>query len=377
MNILINASNLKVGGGLQVADSVFRELPKYKEHRFIIVYSDALLKSAEEAGRNDNIIPVRYNMPSDWRSLLFGRNLFLDELVSKEHIYTVITIFGPSRWRPRVRHLLGFARAQLLLPESPYWTKQEVKKNWKLKLKLKLLKRQFDKDSEEYYTESPFISERLMNLYSNKRVYTISNTCNQVFSSPQLWDKNLVLPQFSGFRLLTIAANYPHKNLEIIPAVIDVLKLSYPDFKFQFVLSIDKDESWSNKVYSERYDKHILFIGKVSVSQCPFLYKQCDAMFLPTLLECFSANYVEAMKMRKPILTSDLGFARGICGEAAVYFNPISAKDIAEKIYLLASNSKFQENLVEKGGQQEKIFDTPEQRVKKMIDILSYSGRQI
>ncbi len=371
MNILINASNLKVGGGIQVADSVFRELPKYGEHRFVIVYSDALSKSADEAGKNDNIIAVRYNMPSDWRSILFGRNLFLDELVSKEGVEVVITLFGPSRWRPRVRHLLGFARAQLLLPESPYWTKQAVKKDWKLKLKLRLLKRQFDKDSEEYYTESPFISERLLNLYSNKKVYTISNTCNQVFNSPELWDKSVELPQFSGYRLLTIAANYPHKNLEIIPAVIDVLEQSYPDFKFQFVLSINKDELWSNKTYSERYDKHIHFMGKVSVSQCPFLYKQCDAMFLPTLLECFSASYVEAMKMQKPILTSDLGFARGICGEAAVYFDPMSAKDIAEKIYLLASNSKLQENLVEKGVQQEKIFDTPEQRTKKMLDIIT------
>ena len=57
------------------------------------------------------------------------------------------------------------------------------------------------------------------------------------------------------------------------------------------------------------YDERIEYLGKININQCPHLYVQSDAVFLPTLLECFSASYAEAMLMKKPIITSDLGFA--------------------------------------------------------------------
>lgn len=94
-------------------------------------------------------------------------------------------------------------------------------------------------------------------------------------------------------------------------------------------------------------------------------------MFLPTVLECFSASYVEAMKMQKPILTSDLGFAKGICNDAALYFSPTSATDIAEKVYLLAHNQMLQKQLIKSGNKQLHNFNSPEQRVRMMLDILT------
>lgn len=42
MNILINASNLKRGGGLQVADSICEQLELFPHHNFIVVLSSYL-----------------------------------------------------------------------------------------------------------------------------------------------------------------------------------------------------------------------------------------------------------------------------------------------------------------------------------------------
>ena len=77
------------------------------------------------------------------------------------------------------------------------------------------------------------------------------------------------------------------------------------------------------------------------VENCPKLYNQADAMFLPTLLETFSASYPEAMKMERPILTSDLDFAKDICGDAALYFNPLDSYDIANKIKTINDRSHY------------------------------------
>ena len=74
--------------------------------------------------------------------------------------------------------------------------------------------------------------------------------------------------------------------------------------------------------------------------------------------------------MRKPILTSDLHFARGLCGDAAVYFNPMDPLDIAEKIFELANNPTEQNKLINNGVRQLKNFDTSQERAQKYIKII-------
>lgn len=370
MRILINASNLKLGGGVQVADSVIRELHKFPQHSFVVVCSSVLNHISEEVCA-DNVKFIEYDMPFSLQSMLFGREKFLDKLVEKENIEVVLTVFGPSRWRPKVRHLSGFAIPHLLLPESPYWQIPAVKRNWKQKIKMVLLRRQFGKDADEYYTENTFISERFSQLYPKKRVYTITNTYNQVFDEPGRWIDEIKLDNDDTFKLLTIASYYPHKNIDVIPEVIDILNEKYPSFHFQFVVTVDEKKFWTQNEYSEQRAASLMFLGKISIEQCPSLYKQCDAMFLPTLLECFSASYAEAMRMERPILTSDLGFAHSLCKDAACYFNPTSAEDIADNIYQLATNKELQQSLVAKGKQLLSDFDNAEQRVQKLIKRLS------
>jgi glycosyltransferase involved in cell wall biosynthesis len=53
-----------------------------------------------------------------------------------------------------------------------------------------------------------------------------------------------------------------------------------------------------------------------------------------------------------PIFTSDIDFATDVCGDAAFYFNPLSADLILETIcYAFADNSKISEK-VSKGKNQ-------------------------
>lgn len=90
-------------------------------------------------------------------------------------------------------------------------------------------------------------------------------------------------------------------------------------------------------------------------------------MFLPTLLECFSASYAEAMVMKKPILTSDLGFAHTVCNDAAIYFNPDDANDVADKIIYLMNSPEKQSDLITKGLAQLKQFGSAEDRAREVL----------
>ncbi|WP_287421284.1 glycosyltransferase [Candidatus Brachybacter algidus] len=116
---------------------------------------------------------------------------------------------------------------------------------------------------------------------------------------------------------------------------------------------------------------NILCIGKIAINQCPALYDKCNAVFLPTLLECFSATYPEAMRMRKPSLTSNLNFAFELCGDAAIYFNPLNVDEIAHKIYQVAYDNDLKVRVVKNGIKQLMMFNDYTVRAKKYIQIVT------
>ena len=91
---------------------------------------------------------------------------------------------------------------------------------------------------------------------------------------------------------------------------------------------------------------------------------------MPSLLECFSANYAEAMRMNVPIITTDLGFAHSLCGDAATYYAPLSPEALAEAIYEVCSSADLQKRLVSNGASQLKKFDTYAERAQKLIGIV-------
>ena len=153
----------------------------------------------------------------------------------------------------------------------------------------------------------------------------------------------------SSFKLLTLSAFYPNKNLEIINDVIDYIPEEI-DLKFYLTLP--------DNIFKAKFIKSdkIVNLGVQHIKDCPQLLYSCDVMFLPTLLETFSSSYPEAMVMNKPILTSNYSFAEAFIGDAAEYFNPLSAEDIAKKIINIIGNVKRLNELADLGR---KVTDFP------------------
>ena len=367
MNILINASNLKVGGGIQVADSICRELYKYSEHSFFVVLSSNLSSTRKSIEKYTNVNTYEYNIRNNVSTLVFGRDKYLDGLVRENHIDAVLTVFGPSRWNPKCPHLSGFAVPHLVIPESPFFMGMKGLSRLKKRILYVIITIAFRRSADHFFTENPFISARLENLLKGKTVYTITNNANQIFQHPMKWDKSIELPRFKGLTMLTVTANYPHKNLHIVIPTCKYLEERHPDLNFRFVLTIKEGDL---KGLNDSVRRHIVFLGPVRINHIPFLYEQSDVMFLPTLLECFSASYAEAMVMRRPILTTDLEFARGLCGDAALYFEPTSPEALGEAIVKLSADTSLRDQLIINGLKQLEKFDTFDQRAEKLIRIV-------
>lgn len=363
MNFLINSSNVKGGGGIQVTDSICGLLNCYPQHLFVVVLSSFFNKIKERMKDYDNVVLLEHNIQNDFSTIVFGRDSFLDKAVEKYHIDAVLTVFGPSRWNPRCSHLCGFARSQLVLKDSPFYQTFSFVD----KLKLKVLAFYFRRCSKNFWTENPLITELVKPfLGKTSKVHTVTNYYNQVFDQPQKWEE-IALPPFNGTTLLTVSSYNLHKNFPIMAEICHRMRGAHPNFSFRFVLTLDRQQC---SFVTEEIEKYFVFLGKVDVSQCPSLYQQSDIMFMPTLMECFSATYPEAMRMEVPIVTTDLNFARGLCGNAALYYEPTNPVAAAEAIYQVATDDALRKKLVDSGKKQLLSFDTYEQRCDKLIKIL-------
>jgi len=372
MKLIINTSNLHGGGGTQVGFSFIHECIKFPENEYSVFLCPQLSNEIDLKKFPSNF--DFYNFPNPPSPSINGLSVIkkLAELEKQINPDCVFSIFGPTYWTPKSKHLMGFANGHFLYSEFDFFKRLSIieRVQWRI---LSIAKRFFFlKNANYYHVETEDARSRLAKYLSCSldSIYTVSNTYNSVYNStiPEL-AKILPLRTEDEFRLVCISAYYSHKNLEILNKVIPLLfENGFSNIKF--VLTIDQNIYTSK--FSELAKQQIMNIGPILIDNCPQLYSECDAMFLPTLLECFSANYPEAMKMRKPILTSNLSFAIDVCADAALYFNPLDERDIFKTIINIFNNKPLHNELILRGIKRLKSFNSAEERALKYIEICKH-----
>lgn len=367
MKILVNTSTTNKGGGIQVAKSFIEECKVHVQNEYFVVLSPKLSKNLDIDKFPSNfsffIAPFR---PATRFFTLKSHNKFLKQIEARWKPDVVFTTSGPSYWKPLAPHLMGYNIPHYVYPESNYFNIITFKSKIRWYLMKVFAKYIFKRDADAFVVQTDDINDRLKKLLNRTNVYTVFNTVNSHYNNPKKNPNKLPKRNENEFRLLSLSAWYPHKNLRIIPNVLDFLEeKGYNNIKFVVTLP-DEDFLKLSKITSS---SNLINVGVVKVEEGPSLYNECDAMFLPTLLECFSASYVEAMKMEKPIVTSDMGFARTICDTAAIYFDSVDPKDAADKIIQLYNSISLQSSLKNRGLKRVNVFGTPEERAKKYLKL--------
>jgi len=366
MRLLINTSMLRFGGAVQVALSFIHECRAHDQHEYHVVVGPgvgAVLDPAEFPGnfhfchQGFGVMRLR-KLPRVQKEMSA-----IEALVRPD---CVVTTSGPPYWRSRAPHLVGFNLPLYIYPESPYLKQLSFRERAGLSARKWLHRRLFRRGADALIVQTDDVKRRVRHLLGIDKVYTVTNNHNAWYDSTDAYPSGWPERKTGVFRLLTLTSYYPHKNLDLIPRVIDALPVSRRA-RVEFVLTLTEAEYRSR--ISPKIRDQIRLIGPVPPPECPALYRECDAMFLPTLAECFSASYAEAMKMEKPIITTDLGFARSICKDAALYFEPTNAASAAAQIERLMGDKELQKTLRQNGRARVAAFDTPSDRARKILDI--------
>lgn len=96
--------------------------------------------------------------------------------------------------------------------------------------------------------------------------------------------------------------------------------------------------------------------GFVSYEDLLSLMGHADALVMPSLYEGFGLPPVDAMAAGVPVVVSKAASLPEVCGDAALYFDPLKTEDIADKLVLIATNEALRRQLAEKGLDRSKMF---------------------
>ncbi|TSC56997.1 MAG: Glycosyl transferase, group 1 [Parcubacteria group bacterium Gr01-1014_18] len=95
--------------------------------------------------------------------------------------------------------------------------------------------------------------------------------------------------------------------------------------------------------------RDLLFPGWVPQSDLPHLMKGADCFVFPSLYEGFGIPILEAFTAGTPLVASHIASIPEVARDGALYFDPHSVEDMAEKIAGILKNEALKRDLIEKG----------------------------
>ena len=281
----------------------------------------------------------------------------------------VFTVFGPSYdFLFGLKHIVGFAQPNIIYTDNPVFNDLDWKSRIYTRVKYFIQELFFWKASS-LVVELNHVRRGLERkpLFRNKKINIVESAVHSVYSDRNKW-LDLDLPEASGdIKLGIISRNYPHKNLKVLPGVKKVLSEQY-GLNVSFYVTFT-DEEWH--ACNAHFRESIINVGGLRLAQCPTFYAKMDGVIFPSLLECFSAVPIEAMKVKKPIFASDLDFIYDVCGSHAEYFDPLDEASIARSIneyFGLSEHVRVEKVLA--AHDFVKRFPGPEIRARRYLELI-------
>jgi len=169
------------------------------------------------------------------------------------------------------------------------------------------------------------------------------------FASPATDHSPPIFSQLQGKTVLfCLTKYYPHKNLESLVELFKRHGERLRDVVVLFTIAAGGTDlhpragPFLQQLETPALRGRLINVGPLEQRELSGYYRHSSALILPTLLESFTVTYLEAMQFDCPVLTSDLDFAREVCGEAAIYFDPWNVDSMCAAVVRLRDDPALQ-----------------------------------
>jgi len=357
VKIAITAYACRAGGGLIQTTNLLRAMNEVAaDEQFLMIcpancgYEDIKLSKASQL--------YLYSEPHTLRPRLKFEFITLPRIVRQ---YKPDVIFGPANMglaRPPAPQAIYIRNAYFFYDKRHY---PDLNLRFRLRLlMLRVQMKQFISASDWVFCQTPVVRKRFSKKYNypEDKITVLGfptpedislSTCSE---PPGVFDRTN-----RNFYFLVMTHYMPHRNPGLLIPLCRQYGEKLRQKRIKFITTVNPQDSRLSRVFLRDICKWhledlIVNVGELSRKEVAAYLDASDVFWLPTLMECLPTSYLEAMSIATPILAPDLDFARYVCDEAAVYYDPWDIDSIFEKIMLLYDDPSLRCKLVEKGKLQ-------------------------
>lgn len=163
---------------------------------------------------------------------------------------------------------------------------------------------------------------------------------------------------------LFIGSPAPNKNLKRAAEAFALLGCS--DLRFVIVGAANSNVFQSGIATKM---EGLITPGRLTDEEITALYRHARALIFPSLYEGFGIPPLEAMALGCPVLAADIPPVREVCGDAALYFNPLDTSSIAAVMKTFLDTPAQAATQIEKGKSRLALFSWTASAAK-LIDLI-------
>jgi hypothetical protein len=206
-------------------------------------------------------------------------------------------------------------------------------------------------------TQTPTMSEWVRSAckVTNMQIMVVKPWGDQVgMESEQGGSVAAMLNVPAHLRLLYVGNSSRYKNLECLLSALPEIRRRAPGATLFLTCPADHPLCKSTGAIG---------LGYLGGSALKSAYQLATILVTPSLVESGNLILTEAMAMGTPIVAANRAYARDLCGDAAVYFNPDRPTELATAISDLLEDDEKRRDLVRRGleavsvGRSERPYD--------------------
>lgn len=332
MKLLINATALDSRGGFSIINAFLSEMHAnnlfLEKHNIQII---VLVSRNELCKFETNELQITYNASPKqgfWKKWYF-ESKYLPKMMEHESIdaYLSLQNFGISRLKVPQYVLIHqpIPFAQLNINEL------ELKNYLKYKLLLNLIYKLQLKKINGVFVQTNWMKEALVRKYKYniKKIKVVRPNVEDISNNNGILEPKISREfQRNEEKFVYITNSEKYKNNHFL---VNVINQYNEENEKKIVLYLTTEGESTT---------YIRYIGKIPYSSIFTLYQNVDALIFPSLTETLGLPLLEAMQSDKAILASDLPYAKEICVDNAVYFDPRKSASLIEAIKSYTLNKK-------------------------------------
>jgi glycosyltransferase involved in cell wall biosynthesis len=201
-------------------------------------------------------------------------------------------------------------------------------------------------------TVSEFSRSELVsyNICSPEKICVIHNG----LSVRTFCNQNETVPPWGERYVLSVGSRDPRKNISRLLTAWQSIPSSLK-CGTKLVLAGGGDRIYASERLGD-VPGDVVVVGYVAEEDLARLYSSATIFVYPSVYEGFGFPPLEAMAYGTPTLVSRAASLPEICGDAALYCDPLDVGSIAEKLIQLLGDSSLQDQLRRKGLERVKLF---------------------